>query len=62
MVIVPCGINVNVSEEEKSNLMAACQDYEKTLSEAGIRVKGKPHENVYTEAIPYSWVIFRGLS
>lgn len=45
VVIVPCGININVSEEEKSNLMAACQDYEKTLSEAGIRVKGDYRDN-----------------
>ena len=43
MVIVPCGINVNVSEEEKSMLMASCQEYEKILSEAGIRVKGNLH-------------------
>jgi hypothetical protein len=31
---------VNVSEEEKNNLMTACQEYEKVLSAAGIRVKG----------------------
>lgn len=40
-MIVPCGINVNVSEEEKNNLILACQEYEKVLSAAGIRVKGK---------------------
>ena len=40
VVIVPCGINVNVSEEEKNNLMVACQEYEKILNGAGIRVKG----------------------
>ncbi|XP_046652863.1 bifunctional glutamate/proline--tRNA ligase-like isoform X1 [Daphnia pulicaria] len=45
VVIVPCGINVNVSEEEKNNLMTACQEYEKVLSAAGIRVKGDYRDN-----------------
>jgi len=39
VVIVPCGITNN--EEEMASLMAACQDYEKVLQDAGIRVKGK---------------------
>lgn len=45
VVIVPCGINVNVTEDEKSNLMAACMEYEKVLSAAGIRVKGDYRDN-----------------
>lgn len=39
-MIVPCGINVNVSDEDKNNLMDACRSYEKLMSAAGIRVKG----------------------
>ena len=56
VVIVPCGINVNVTEEEKNNLMEACQNYEKLLSSAGIRVKGKLflNELIFSFKILYS--------
>lgn len=54
VVIVPCGINVNVSEEEKNNLMVACQEYEKILNGAGIRVKGTvKSRNIVTSAFSH---------
>lgn len=40
VVIVPCGINVNATEADKAALMVACQEYERILTDAGIRVKG----------------------
>lgn len=40
VVIVPCGINVNVTEEEKKQLIVACESFEKKLTAAGVRVKG----------------------
>ena len=45
VVIVPCGINVNATEEDKNALMVACQEYEKALSAVGIRVKGDYRDN-----------------
>ena len=40
MVIVPCGINVNVAEDEKKQLILACEAFEKKLTAAGVRVRG----------------------
>merc|ERR1719222_351541 len=45
VVIVPCGINVNVTEEEKKQLIVACESFEKKLTAAGVRVKGDYREN-----------------
>merc|ERR1712071_504088 len=45
VVIVPCGINVSVTEEEKKQLIATCEDYGKKLTAAGVRVKGDYRDN-----------------
>jgi bifunctional glutamyl/prolyl-tRNA synthetase len=42
---VPCGITVNLKDEERSGLYAACEEYEKEFVAAGIRVKGDYREN-----------------
>ncbi len=45
VAIVPCGITVNLKDEERSGLYAACKEYEDALVEAGVRVKGDYREN-----------------
>lgn len=45
VVIVPCGINVKVTEEEQKNLMISCEKLEKELVASGIRVKGDYRDN-----------------
>ena len=45
VAIVPCGITVNLKDEERSGLYAACEEYEKELVAAGVRVKGDYREN-----------------
>ncbi|KAJ3843727.1 hypothetical protein EV361DRAFT_947282 [Lentinula raphanica] len=39
VVIVPCGITVNTSDEIRSKIEGACDDLAKTLKKAGLRVK-----------------------
>lgn len=39
-MIVPCGITAQLSPEETKALIDKCKEYEKTLSDAGIRVMG----------------------
>jgi len=45
VVIVPCGITANLSDEDKAALYTECEMYEKTMQEAGIRVKADLREN-----------------
>jgi len=45
VVIVPCGINVNVTEDEKKQLIVACEAFEKKLTAAGVRVRGDYRDN-----------------
>jgi len=45
VVIVPCGINVNVTEDEKKQLIVACEAFEKKLTASGIRVRGDYRDN-----------------
>lgn len=45
VVIVPCGMTVNLPEEEKEVLMKRCGEYEAALQEAGVRVRGDLREN-----------------
>ncbi len=45
MVIVPCGITVNLKDDERTGLYNACKEYEDSLSKAGVRVKGDYREN-----------------
>ncbi len=42
---MPCGITVNLKDEERSGLYVACEQYEKELVAAGVRVKGDYREN-----------------
>ena len=45
VVIVPCGITANLSAEDRDKLYQACKDYETSLVQAGVRVKGDYREN-----------------
>ena len=45
VVIVPCGITANLSNEDRDKLYEACKEYEKQLIEVGVRVKGDYREN-----------------
>lgn len=45
IVIVPCGVTVNLSELERTNLQEACDTLEVDLKAAGIRVKGDYRQN-----------------
>jgi prolyl-tRNA synthetase len=44
VVIVPCGINVKTTEEQRKNLMSAVESLEKLLQDAGIRTKADVRE------------------
>ncbi|XP_075222191.1 glutamyl-prolyl-tRNA synthetase [Lycorma delicatula] len=45
VVIVPCGITVSLSEQDKTSLINSCKEIETTLSTAGIRVYGDYRDN-----------------
>lgn len=45
IVIVPCGISVNLSDAARNNLQAACDQLEGELKNTGIRVKGDYRAN-----------------
>ncbi len=45
MVIVPCGITASLSKEDADALIKSCQDVEKRLKQAGIRVFGDYRDN-----------------
>ncbi|XP_018579674.1 bifunctional glutamate/proline--tRNA ligase [Anoplophora glabripennis] len=45
IVIVPCGISVNLSDEARNNLQAACDQLKGELKNVGIRVKGDYRSN-----------------
>ena len=45
VVIVPCGITVNMSDADRAALEKACVEYENTLKAAGVRVKGDYRDN-----------------
>lgn len=45
VVIVPCGITVNLSKEDEQKLLDKCREYEKQLNEAGVRVFGDYRDN-----------------
>jgi len=44
-VIVPCGITASLAEAEKKAIVAKCEEVEKQLTGAGIRVKGDYRDN-----------------
>lgn len=45
VVIVPCGVTVNLSEVERGELQVNCDTLEQELKEAGIRVRGDYRDN-----------------
>lgn len=45
IVVVPCGITVNLSDEARNNLQKSCDQLELDLKNAGIRVKGDYRPN-----------------
>lgn len=45
VVIVPCGITVNLSKEDEQKLLDKCKQYERGLTEAGVRVFGDYRDN-----------------
>ncbi|XP_074027414.1 glutamyl-prolyl-tRNA synthetase isoform X2 [Leptinotarsa decemlineata] len=45
IVIVPCGITAGLSEDARNKLQESCDDLEKDLKTAGIRVKGDYRSN-----------------
>lgn len=45
VVIVPCGVSVNLKEEQKKNLMNKCKDFENDLRDAGVRVRFDDRDN-----------------
>ena len=45
VVIVPCGITVNLGEEQRKNLYAKCDELLERLQEKGVRVKGDYRDN-----------------
>ncbi|KAI4469059.1 prolyl-trna synthetase [Holotrichia oblita] len=45
IVIVPCGISVNLSDEDRNKLQDACYQLEKELNDADVRVKGDYRDN-----------------
>jgi bifunctional glutamyl/prolyl-tRNA synthetase len=45
VVIVPCGITVNSSDEERKKLDDSCRELEELLKKAGVRVEGDYRDN-----------------
>merc|ERR1719435_494896 len=45
VVIVPCGITINLKDDERTALYKECELYEKELKDAGVRVKADLREN-----------------
>lgn len=45
VVIVPCGITVNLSKDDEQKLLDKCKQCERALTEAGVRVFGDYRDN-----------------
>ena len=45
VVVIPCGITASMSAEDRSNLMAQCEQFVAELQSAGIRCRGDFREN-----------------
>ena len=45
VVIVPCGITANLSEEDTNSLMNKCTEFKDKLSDSGIRCKADLRDN-----------------
>ena len=44
-MIVPCGININLKEEERAALYRECEKYRSLLANAGVRVRADVRDN-----------------
>lgn len=45
VVIVPCGISINLKDEERKHLFNSCKNLEKDIMNSGIRAKFDDREN-----------------
>jgi len=45
VVVVPCGVTVNLSAQDREALYAECEGYRERLTKAGVRVKADMREN-----------------
>jgi len=45
VIIVPCGVNVNLNKDDREALYDECEEYKKRLEKAGVRVKADLREN-----------------
>jgi len=45
VVIVPCGVSVNLKDDDRKELYAQCDEYKQRLEKAGVRVKADTREN-----------------
>ncbi|GJQ78345.1 hypothetical protein Trydic_g22173 [Trypoxylus dichotomus] len=45
VVIVPCGVSINLSDADRTKLQNSCSELEKELLDAGIKVKGDYRDN-----------------
>lgn len=45
IVLVPCGVTATLSDDDKQLLQKECEDLEKEIKAAGIRVKGDYRNN-----------------
>lgn len=45
IIIVPCGVTVNLSQQDRNELQEACFELESELKDAGIRVEGDYRDN-----------------
>lgn len=59
-IIVPCGITVNSTDEDKKKLLESCMALEKTLVSAGVRCEGDYREN-YSPAWRYNHWELKGV-
>ena len=45
VVIVPCGMTVNLAEDKKQSLLTFCKEFCQQLTEAGVRAKLDDRDN-----------------
>ena len=45
VIIVPCGITVNLKEADRTKLLDACKEFENSLKEAKLRAQGDYRDN-----------------
>ena len=48
VIVIPCGITAALSADKRSNLIALCEDFIKTLQTGGLRCRGDFRDNYTT--------------